>query len=137
MLGKLSLVRIAAVDTRGSGRPFAREHTQVCCQTNSNQSQIAVDCVNLRGTKLLPLGKCCGSVELEVVARVEVTLLVEVIVDRGVNRRELLQALHSSKAQHCMFSSPKGKVGIFCTIVPPSTRVLATGVSHDLHCCTI
>lgn len=38
------------------------------CQTNSNQSQFAAVCVNLCGTKLAPLGKCGGSVELEVVA---------------------------------------------------------------------
>ncbi len=39
-----------------------------CCQTNSNQSQFAAAGVNLCGTKLAPLGKCGGSVELEVVA---------------------------------------------------------------------
>ena len=38
------------------------------CQTNSNQSQFAPECVNLCGTKLTSLRECGGSVELEVVA---------------------------------------------------------------------
>lgn len=45
-----------------------KEAARGCCQTNSNQSQFAPECVNLCGTKLAPLGKCGGSVELEVVA---------------------------------------------------------------------
>lgn len=33
------------------------------------------------GSKLTPLGKGCGAVEFEVFAAVEVTFLIEVIVD--------------------------------------------------------
>ncbi|PUB11873.1 alpha/beta family hydrolase [Yoonia sediminilitoris] len=38
------------------------------CQTNSNQSQFAPECMNLCGTKLTPLRECGGSVEFEIVA---------------------------------------------------------------------
>ncbi len=51
-----------------AARKLGYDKVPGCCQTNSNQSQFAPECVNLCGTKLAPLGKCGGSVELEVVA---------------------------------------------------------------------
>ena len=52
-----------------------------CCQTNSNQFQLTTECVNLSGTKLPPLGESGASVEFETVSLVEVTFLIEMIVD--------------------------------------------------------
>ncbi len=65
----------AAADALGGRVPLIvgvgalrTDEAEGCCQTNSNQSQFAPECVNLCGTKLTPLRECGGSVELEVVA---------------------------------------------------------------------
>ena len=59
------------------------------CQTNLNRP---VKGAGLRrsGRKLAPFGQRDSAVLLEGVAAVEVTVLIEVIVDRGVNGGELL-----------------------------------------------
>ena len=59
----------------------------------------------LAGTELPPLGKRGGAVLLEVLSAVEMTFLVEVIVDRAVDVCELLQTSHLAEALHCSFSS--------------------------------
>lgn len=51
------------------------------CLKNSNQSQFAAASVNLPGTKLAPFSKSSGPVELEIVAFVEVALLIEIVVN--------------------------------------------------------
>ena len=56
---------------------WSRPHHQI----NSNQSQIASESVNLCGTKLAPLSKSGGSVELEIISAVEGSFLIEMIVD--------------------------------------------------------
>ncbi len=57
------------------------DHPAGRCQTNSNQSQFTAECLNLRRAKLSPLGKSGGTVELEIVACVEVAFVVEVVVN--------------------------------------------------------
>ena len=59
----------------------------------------------LAGKKLPPLRKCGGAVLLEILSVVEMTFLVEVIVDRAVDVCELLQTSHLAEALHCSFSS--------------------------------
>jgi hypothetical protein len=61
-------------------------------QTKSNQSPKFLTAGPL-GCQLTPLSRCRGAVLLEGVAAVEVAILIEVIVDRGVNGGELLQGL--------------------------------------------
>lgn len=74
-----------------TGRDDANEY-RWCCQTNSNKSQFAATSENLCGTKLAPLRESDGSVVLEIVSGVEMSFLIEMVVDGGMNGREFLLA---------------------------------------------
>ena len=79
-----------------------------CCQTNSNQSQLVqLDCP-LSRAKPAPLGESSGAVGLEIVAAVEMSFLVEVVVDRGMNGCEFLQNFASAGSE----ASPAPVVGM-------------------------
>ncbi len=60
-----------------------------CCQVKMNGPPKNVEPAS-SSRKLMPLGKGGGAVEFEVFATVEVPFLVEVIVDRSVDRGEFL-----------------------------------------------
>ncbi len=81
-----------------------------CCQTNANQSQFAPTHQISGCAEMTPLGEGGGAVELEVVPAVEVAFVVEVIMDRGMDGGEFLQASHSAKPLHRTFSSSKRQV---------------------------
>ena len=49
-----------------------------------------------------------GSGLFENVAAVEMALVVEVVVDRGVERSEFLKRFRTPEFRHCSFSSPEG-----------------------------
>ena len=55
----------------------------------------------------MPLSERCCAVLLEDIAAVEMAILVEVVVDRGVDGREFLQGLYVPELRHCSFSSPE------------------------------
>ena len=57
------------------------------------------------GHQFAPLGQGGSPVLLEDVAAVKVTVLIEVIVDRGVGGGKLLEGLHVSELGHRRFSS--------------------------------
>ena len=59
------------------------------------------------GRKLAPLGQGSGAVLLEDVAAVEVAILVEVVVKRGMDGSELLKGLHVPELRHRQLSSPQ------------------------------
>ena len=75
-----------------------------CCQTNANLSPM---CSETPGSccQLTPLGQRGGAVLLECVAAVEMTVEIEVVVDRSVNGRELLQGLDVPEFRHRPFPS--------------------------------
>ncbi len=50
---------------------------------------------------------------LEDVAAVEVTVLIEMIMDRGMGGGEFLQGPYISELRHRSFSSPERLVGVF------------------------
>ena len=77
-----------------------------CCQINANQSQ---KCVwrRLSGRQLTPFSECGSAVQLEGIAAVEMAVLVEVIVDRGVSSGKLLQGLDVPEFRHRALSSSK------------------------------
>ena len=81
-----------------------------CCPTNANRSLIAASRAPSGGTELPPLGKSDGAGCFEVMAAGETALMVEVIVDRGVDGSELLKASHLSEAEHRPLSSSEGLV---------------------------
>jgi hypothetical protein len=59
------------------------------CQRKANRSA-QPHCWQISGSKLTPLCKGDGAIEFEVFASVEVTFLIEVIVDGSVDRGEFL-----------------------------------------------
>src|SRR5271166_2580418 len=61
------------------------------------------------------------------------TLLIEMVVDLGVNGAEFLQRLRASKPLHGPFSSSKWLMRILRAIVEPTANHLATGVADLLH----
>jgi hypothetical protein len=60
--------------------------------------------------ELTPLGQGDRTVLFEDVAAVKLTVVVEVIVDRGVGGGELLKGLHVPEFRHRSFSSSEGLV---------------------------
>ena len=64
--------------------------TQGWCQTNANQSLFAQTRSALCRKELTPLGESGGAGQLETLSAVKGALLVEMVVDRGVNGCELL-----------------------------------------------
>ena len=83
---------------------------------------------------MIPFSERCRSVLLEDIAAVEMAVLVEVVVDRGVDGREFLQGLYVPELRHCSFSSPERLVGILGSIVEPPTAHLTGSIADYLHC---
>jgi hypothetical protein len=73
--------------------------------TNANQSQFAGERRTSGRAELTPLGESCGAVEFEYVPAGEMTFLVKVIVDGGMDRGKRLQTSHSPEALHRPLSS--------------------------------
>ncbi len=61
--------------------------------------------VKLSRGELTPFSERGSAVLLEDIAAVEVAVLVEVVVDRGLGSSELLQDLYISELRHRSFSS--------------------------------
>jgi hypothetical protein len=74
------------------------------CQTNLNRPAKGAS-PRLSGRQLTPLGQGGGTVLSEDVAVIEVTVLIEMIMDRGVDGGKLLQSLYIPKLRHCTLSS--------------------------------
>lgn len=85
------------------------------------------------GCKLVPLGQGSGAVLLEDVAAVEVTVVVEVVVKRGMDRSELLKGLHVPKLRHRTLSSPERLMRVFGPVVKPATALLSGSVTDHLY----
>ena len=83
--------------------------------------------------KLPPLGQSSGAVVLENVAAVEVAVLVEVVVKRGMDGSELLKCLHVPELRHRPLSSSKRLMRVFGPVVEPATALLSAGVTDHLH----
>ena len=76
------------------------------CQTNlSRPAKVAG--LRRSGRQLTPLGQDGGAVLLEDVAAVEVAVLIEMIMDRGVDRGEFLKRLCTPEFRHRSLSSPE------------------------------
>ena len=83
--------------------------------------------------ELTPLGERGSAVLLEDIAAVEVAVLVEVVVDRGMGGGEFLQGLYISELRHRSFSSSERLVGILGSIVEPPAALLIGSIADDLH----
>ncbi len=100
------------------------EYLGRCCQTNSNQSQLAAETANLSGTKLTPLAKSGGACQLEGVPAGERSFRVEVVVDGGVDGRKFLQTSHRPETLHRTFASSKLQVRVLNPVIEPPARLL-------------
>ena len=69
----------------------------------------------------------------ENVAAVEVAILVEVVVDRGMGGGEFLQGLYVPEPRHRSFSSSERLVRILGSIVEPPTALLIGSIADYLH----
>ncbi len=78
----------------------------------------------------MPLRERFGSVDFENWAAVEVSVSVEMIVERGMHYGELLKVAHPPDLS---LSSPEWQVAVFCTIVEMPTRFLALLVADFTH----
>ena len=74
-----------------------------CCQSNRNLSAINADVVWSREPQAMSAGLVGFPVD-------EASFEVEVVVDAGMDRGELLQALHLPEPEHCSLSSSERQV---------------------------
>ncbi len=82
---------------------------------------------------MTPFAQRGSAVLLEDIAAVEMTVLIEVVVDRGMDGSEFLQSLYISELRHRSFSSPKRLVRILGSIVKPPTAFLTLDDTHRFH----
>ena len=106
------------------------------CQTKANRYPKVV-MHPPSGRKLAPLGQGSGAVLLEDVAAVEVAILVEVVVKRGMDGSELLKGLHVPELRHRPLSSPQRLMRIFGPVVEPATALLSGSITDHVHCRTV
>jgi hypothetical protein len=78
---------------------------------------------------LAPLSESGGTVQLQIVPAVERALLIEMIVDGGMNGDEFLQTSHAAEPLHGLLPSSKRKVEILSPIVQPSVSFLLAGIA--------
>ena len=102
------------------------------CQTKANRYPKVV-MHPPSGRKLAPLGQGSGAVLLEDVAAVEVAILVEVVVKRGMDGSELLKGLHVPELRHRPLSSPQRLMRIFGPVVEPATALLSGSITDHVH----
>ena len=72
----------------------------------------------------MPLGKSIRSVLFENVAATEVTIEVEMTMNRSVDGGEFMQSLDVPEPRHRSFSSSERLMRVFGSIVEPTTALL-------------
>ena len=102
---------------------FLSEQRQVVCVGRSTRRP-----KRRLGREGAPLGQRGGAPLFVSLAGDEMALLIEMVVDLGMNRAEFLQRLHASKPLHGPFSSSKRLMRILGAIVEPTTGLPAIGV---------
>ncbi len=80
------------------------------CQTNLNRPAKGAS-PRRSGRQLTLLGHGGGAVQSEDVAAIEVTVLIEIIMDRGVDGGKLLQSLYVPELRHRTLSSSERLTG--------------------------
>jgi hypothetical protein len=109
------------------------EHVVRSCQTNENWSPKPPE-PGFSGRQLKPLGQGGGAVLLEDFAAVEMAVLVEVIVERGVNGGEFLKRLDISELGHRPFSTSERLMRVLGAIVEPATALQTRSITDHRHC---
>jgi hypothetical protein len=104
---------------------YALQPSIRCCQTNANQSLFAPPAPPSGSKKSTPFGQGGGAVQFESLSAVEGAFLIEMVVDRGMDRDEFLQRSHASESQHRSFSPSKWQVRVLGAIVGPAAGFLS------------
>jgi len=92
--------------------------------------------VRIRGLgseKVTPFKKSGVSEIFESGSAFDISLMIEVIVDGGVDRDEFLRTSYLSKPEHGARSSPKWQVRVFGSVVCPPRSFLTLLVSIHFH----
>ena len=139
-VSKIDELKPQLVTFNGSGfdlpvlryRAMVNEVSARHCQTNLSGPAKGAG-LRRSGRQLTPLGQGSRTVLFEDVAAVEVTVVVEVVVDRGMGGGKLLEGFHASEPLHRSFSSSEWLVRIFCAIVEPPTTLLIDGIADYSH----
>ena len=105
-----------------------------CCQSNANSSSLAAG----RAGGAEPIRRVfytskAAALWALYVSADEVSILIEVVVEGGVDGAELLQRLHLPVPQHCPFSSSEGQVGVLDPVAGPSSNLLPFSIAEVLH----
>ncbi len=87
----------------------------------------------LSRSELTPFSERGSAVLFENVSAIEVTVVVEVVMDRGMGGGKLLEGLHVPELRHRSFSSSERLVGILSPIVDPPAALLISSIAEDLH----
>jgi hypothetical protein len=75
----------------------------------------------------IPFGQCGRAAGFEIVSADKVAILVDMIVEGGVNSAEHLQGLHLSEPLHGSFPSSARQVGVLDAVVQPAACDLLLG----------
>ena len=87
--------------------------------------------------QLTPFGHGRSAVLLEYFAVVEMTVEIEMIVDRGVTGREFLQGFYVPEFRHRPFPSSKRLMGVFRPVGQPTATLLVRGIPDHIHRCPV
>ena len=74
---------------------------------------------------------------LEDISAIEMAVVIEMVIDRGMNGDEFLQRLDVPEVGHRALSSSKRLMGVFSSIVEPSAGFLAGLVANLAQGCAI
>ena len=106
------------------------------CQSNADLSMRCAICpraIDDLRRKGAPFRRCGRASLLVNLPGDEMALLIEMVVDLGVNRAELLQRLHTSKPLHRPLSSSKRLMRILRPIVEAATDLVSIGSADLFH----
>ena len=91
----------------------------------------------LGGDETLPLGQCGRAAFLVSLTIHEMVFLVEVDVDVGVDRGELLQRFHLPEPEHRPLRSPEGQVAVLSPVVGPAAHLALVAIPELADRCAV
>lgn len=81
----------------------------------------------------MPLGQGGGTALLEDGAAIEMTILIEMVMDRGVNKSKLLKGFPVPELRHRPLPSSERLMRVFGSVVEPLTTFLSRSIPNRLH----
>jgi hypothetical protein len=106
------------------------------CESNGGSSTCSATAISRAAIlcrESAPLGQGNGASLFVDLPRDEMALPIELVVHLGMNRAELLQRLHTSKALLRLLASPKRLMRILCAIVETATDLVPIRDSYFNH----